>query len=171
MATRKAKAKSGEGGNARGSNVGAAKKAPRTKAAGAAASSAAPSAAPSAAIESIDEYLAQLQPERAAAIQRLRALIRQAAPAAREVVRWSRPVWEMNGPFCWARAAPGHLELGLWRGRQINDPGGLLEGTARAVAHLRIDDEGAWPEEALLDFVRQGIELDRRYGDPTRVGS
>jgi uncharacterized protein YdhG (YjbR/CyaY superfamily) len=46
---------------------------------------------------SVDEYLAALPTERAAALTQVRKVIRAAAPKAREMIQYGVPYYELNG--------------------------------------------------------------------------
>lgn len=48
---------------------------------------------------SVDEYLASLPPDRAAAMEQLRQTIRAAAPDAAEVISYNMPAFKTHGQF------------------------------------------------------------------------
>ncbi len=61
------------------------------------------------------------------------------------------------------------VNLGFWRGAQMNDPQGLLVGSGRS-RHLSLHPGEALPEEPIRNFVRQAVILNRLMGSPARRG-
>ncbi len=47
--------------------------------------------------DSIDDYLARVEPQKRAALQKLRATIRQLLPAAQECISYSMPAFRFHG--------------------------------------------------------------------------
>ena len=59
----------------------------------------------------VDEYLARLDEPERKALARLRALIRQAAPKAEEVISYQIPTYRQHGPLVHFVAQPKHLSF------------------------------------------------------------
>ena len=119
------------------------------------------------AASTVDEYIAQHDDWRRETLESVREAIRTAAPEARESVKWAQPVYESNGPFAYFRAFPRSVNVGFWRGAQLDDPDGRLDGGDR-MRHLTIR-EGEPVERALIEaWVRQAVDLNERHGNPTR---
>ena len=49
----------------------------------------------------VEEYIAGFEDWQAEIASDLRKLVREAAPVASEAIKWARPVYEENGPFCY----------------------------------------------------------------------
>ena len=118
--------------------------------------------------KTVEAYVAGLDSELAAAARRLRELILSAAPSATESIKWGQPVYEDNGPFCFIKASADHITLGFWRGTEIEDRDGRLEGDSDRMKHIKIHAADDVDEELLSDWIRQAIDLNRRLGNPTR---
>lgn len=116
----------------------------------------------------VDQYLAAHADWRGVAMSRIRAAVRTGAPDARESIKWAQPVWEESGPFAWMKAYANHVNVGFWRGTELADPDGLLEGQGDRMRHIRIGPEDAVPEAFIRDFAAQAAMLNRRLGNPTR---
>lgn len=59
-----------------------------------------------------DEYLAALSDDKRAALERLRKIIRAAAPGAEECISYGVPAFRRGGkPFIWIGAAANHCAL------------------------------------------------------------
>jgi hypothetical protein len=100
-------------------------------------------------------------------IARLLALVAKAAPDATVTIKWAQPVFELNGPMAYIQVAKAHVTFGFWRGAELADPAGLLEGGDR-MKHVKIKEAGAIDETQLAAFVRAAADLNRAKGDPTK---
>src|SRR6266545_2494019 len=100
--------------------------------------------------KTVEAYVAGLDSELAAAARRLRELILSAAPSATESIKWGQPVYEDNGPFCFIKASADHITLGFWRGTEIEDRDGRLEGGSESPpwAARSESDDGEYGEAA-----------------------
>jgi hypothetical protein len=61
------------------------------------------------------------------------SLVRNAAPAAKESIKWAQPVWELNGPVCSIKAFPNGTNINFWRGAELAeraDPNGRSRAQA-----------------------------------------
>jgi hypothetical protein len=115
-----------------------------------------------------DEFIAGLPDWQPQAAQILRDLVKRAAPRASEAVKWSQPVFEFNGPFCYLQTHSGHLNFGFWRGVDLEDPEGLLQGTGKKMRHVKITGPNEIPIDALQAMVKQAVQLNDEKGVPTR---
>ncbi|HEU5057764.1 MAG TPA: DUF1801 domain-containing protein [Kofleriaceae bacterium] len=117
--------------------------------------------------KSVDAYVAGLDGWQAEAAQRLRDVVRSAAPSLVESIKWGQPVYEDNGPVCYFRSSADHITFGFWRGTELDDPDMRLEGDGDRMKHVKIHSADEVTGEALAGWVRQGVDLNRRYGNPT----
>ena len=102
------------------------------------------------------------------ALRLIRAVVARHAPAATLSIKWGQPVWEHNGPFAWARPAKNHLSFGFWRGAEMKDPNGVLEGEGDRMRHVKITSAEHAKMLPLEDFVKQAVKLNEKKGDPTK---
>jgi uncharacterized protein YdhG (YjbR/CyaY superfamily) len=58
--------------------------------------------------KTIDQYLAGLNPDQRAALQRLREIIRAAAPDAEECISYQLPAFRLEGMLVWFGASARH---------------------------------------------------------------
>ena len=105
----------------------------------------------------------------AGVIANLIELVSGAVPKATCSIKWNQPVFELNGPLAFIRLAQDHVTFGFWRGAQLSDPAGLLEGGDR-MKHLRIGDDEAFDRTRVVGFVREAAALNLKLGDPTKRG-
>ena len=83
----------------------------------------------------IDAKIAELGGWRGPMLARLRALIREAVPAAIEEWKWATPVWSRDGIICTGEAYKKVVKTTFAKGASLPDPAGLfnssLEGNVR----------------------------------------
>jgi hypothetical protein len=118
--------------------------------------------------KTVDGYVAALAGWQAEVVSELRKIVRAAAPKATESIKWAQPVYDYNGPFVWIKAHKSHVNIGFWRGAQLTDPKGLLEGDGDRMRHLKIASPEDINRTALKSFVREAVKLNRTLGDPTK---
>jgi hypothetical protein len=122
------------------------------------------------AAKTVEGYIEGLPGPQAEVVAALRALILEAAPEVKESVKWAQPVYEANGPFAFIKAFPRWVNFGFWRGGELADPHGLLHGEGDRMRHVKVAEVGDIRSEALQDFVRSAVALNRTLGDPTKRG-
>jgi len=115
----------------------------------------------------VEEYIVAFDDWRTEAMQRLRELVKEAAPHSAVLIKWAQPVWEWNGPMIWMKAAKDHVSLGFWRGAEMDDPGKVLDGEGDRMRHVKIRSVDEIPADAVKDFVRQAVKLNTAKGNPT----
>ena len=118
--------------------------------------------------KTVDRYIDDLDGWQAEVVATLRRLIRDTAPDATESIKWSQPVFEANGPFCYIRAFKSHVNFGFWRGAEIADPQGLLEGSGDKMRHVKLSGAEDIRTGAFQDMVRSAVRLNRSLGNPTK---
>ena len=116
----------------------------------------------------VDEYMASLDGWKADVVSRARAVVLGVAPDAAEAIKWSQPVYSTIGPCVYVKAFKNSVNVGFWWGIHLDDPRGLLDGTGEKMRHNKLTSSESLDEEALSDFVRQAVELNRTKGDPTK---
>jgi len=122
--------------------------------------------------ESVESYVTGLSGPLAGAAERLRQLILGAAPSASESIKWGQPVYEDNGPFCYFKAHTNHITFGFWRGTELDDPAGRLEGDGEWMKHLaiRTAEEIDENSDSIAEWIQQAVALNRELGSPTQRG-
>ena len=103
----------------------------------------------------------------AGVIANLIELVSSAVPQATCSIKWGQPVFELNGPMAFIRLAKDHVTLGFWRGVELSDPAGLLDGGER-MKHLEIGADEAFDRARVVGFVREAASLNLELGDPTK---
>ena len=117
--------------------------------------------------KTVDEYIAAFDDWRTDAMKRLREIVKEGAPHSAVGIKWAQPVWEWNGPMIWMKAEKNHVNLGFWRGAELDDPDGVLEGDGERMRHIKITSVDEIPADALVDLVKQAVKLNTAKGNPT----
>lgn len=115
-----------------------------------------------------DDYLAQLDGWRLAAVEALRAAVKAAAPLE-ERIKWTHLVYFSNGPVLLIRAEAERVLFGFWRGKRLRHieprlkPGGKFE---LATMVLRAGE--AVDSARATELVRAAVALNHEIGDPSK---
>jgi hypothetical protein len=118
--------------------------------------------------QTVDDYVSKVVPWQRAVIQKLRAVVKNAAPNALESIKWGQPVYEHKGPFSYIKAHATHINFGFWRGAELEDPKRMLQGEGERMRHVKILETHAVDEVVLGALVKQAVALNDKKGDPTR---
>jgi len=120
------------------------------------------------AAKTVDEYISGLENWQAEIVVAARQLILESAPDAKESIKWAQSVFEANGPFCYIKAFKKHVNFGFWRGAELPNPGGILQGTGEKMRHVSLSSTQAMQTQYLQALVQAAVDLDRVQGDPTK---
>jgi hypothetical protein len=116
----------------------------------------------------VNEYAASLPGKHAEVVNELRGIVKKAAPKATEAFKWAQPVYELNGPMIWIKAYKSYVNIGFWRGAEMQDAYGLLEGTGDRMRHVKLASAKDIKKKPLQDYIKQAVKLNQEKGDPTK---
>ncbi len=119
----------------------------------------------------IPAYIERLEEPQRAIVATLHELIMKAAPAATHAIKWAQPVYETNGPFAYIRAFKNHVTFGFWRGTELSDPDGVLEGDGDRMKHMKLRDAKEIRKKVVQAFVKEAVHLNETLGNPTRAAA
>jgi hypothetical protein len=118
------------------------------------------------------EQIAALVPRHAPVLDAIRATVHRLDPEGVEVASpGERSVWrstagaKMKDGYAYAMPHARHVNLGFFRGVALPDPEGLLEGTGKALRHVKLRDPADALEPAVTDLLRAAI-AERRAAHP-----
>ena len=121
------------------------------------------------AAESIDAYAKSLDDWRGDVVRELDALVRTAAPGTTGSIKWAQPVYELHGPFAYVKAFTTAVNFGFWRGADLRDPDGALEGTGDRMRHVKIRSAEDVDPTRFTAWVKEAVALNESKGDPTKA--
>lgn len=119
----------------------------------------------------VDDYLEQLPVWQRETLQRVREVLHRADPEMTETIKRSvQPYFVLDGNVAAFLAARDHVNVFVYDGGLVPDPGGLVTAgqgneTARTIGFREGD---VVPEEALLQFIRR-LVADNRAGGWRRL--
>jgi len=89
-------------------------------------------------------------------------------PNASASIKWGQPVFESGGPMIWMKAFANHFGFGFWRGAELPDPKGVLQGTGDRMRHVKLRDAKDVDTPTLKALVRAAAKANATKGDPTK---
>lgn len=112
----------------------------------------------------VDEYVStKVTPEHQETVAMLRALVRECAPEAEELISYGMPVFRVNAKtLAWILPNPRHVTLGFREGRVFEDKFDLLRGTGKHAKNIKLKSADSVDPDVLRYYVRQAVELDAR---------
>jgi len=109
--------------------------------------------------QAVDDYIARLPAPQQEIAVALRALIRKAAPKLVETVKWGHPCYVGGEKVCSIVAYTDHVNLAFFRGADLADPEGLLEGTGKEMRHVKLRTVEGIPKKAVSALVKGAARL------------
>jgi uncharacterized protein YdhG (YjbR/CyaY superfamily) len=102
----------------------------------------------------IDEYLAPLSDDVRAALERLRSLIRAAAPKAEECISYGIPAFRQNGMLVGFGATKSHCAFYLMSATTVNAHAADLEGYDTSKGTIRFSPADPLPAALVRKLVK-----------------
>ncbi len=65
------------------------------------------------------------------------------------------------------KAAKNHVTFGFWRGTDLDDDKGLLEGTGDKMRHIKVRSREDIQKPAFKKLLKQAVKLNKEGGDPS----
>jgi hypothetical protein len=124
-------------------------------------------AAPAPVATSVDGYIKQLRGWQREVVMTLRGIVKSQANDVTENIMWSQPVYTLDGPICYIKAFRDHVNLGFWRGNELEDLSDRLIGELQTMRHITIRAVNDVDRELFESIVRKAVQLNREKGDPT----
>ena len=91
----------------------------------------------------------------------LHAIVRAAAPDAELTKKWGQDVYVLGKMLCAIATHTAHVNLVFFQGAELPDPKGLLEGTGKAVRHMKLRAPGDVDRAAVTALVKAAAERNR----------
>lgn len=120
--------------------------------------------------KTIEGFIAAQDDWRGEAAREIDAIVREAAPQAVGSIKWAQPVYEQGGPFAFLKINKAHLTFGFWRGTELTDPDGILEGKGDRMKHVKLRSMADIDRDQLAAWVKEAVHLNEVEGNPTSRG-
>jgi uncharacterized protein YdeI (YjbR/CyaY-like superfamily) len=112
----------------------------------------------------IDVYIEKAASFAQPILTHLRQLVHKACPEIEETIKWSFPVFQLNGIVCNMASFKEHCAFGFWKAALMDDPKGLLQVAERAaMGHLgNIRSLKDLPsDKVMIAFIKQAVQLNK----------
>ncbi len=109
--------------------------------------------------KTVDDHIAGLPPLQKEIASALRQIIRKTVPALAETIKWGMPCYVGTGNVCSIMAFQSHVNLAFFRGVELTDQDGLLEGTGKGMRHIKIRSRQDIRRAAISTLVKQAANL------------
>lgn len=85
----------------------------------------------------VDLYISEADEKWQFLLRELRHLMFQHLPPnSQEHIRYKIPFYYYRGPLCYLNPRKTHLDLGFYRGAELSNEQGILEGDGKLVRHI-----------------------------------
>lgn len=101
---------------------------------------------------------------KATVVKRVLAIAAKVVPDATQSIKWSQPVIERGGPIAFIKPATAHVTFGFWRGAELSDPDGRLEGGDR-MKHIKLRSADDVDDRQFSAWLKQAAKLNADKGD------
>lgn len=109
----------------------------------------------------VDAFISKASPNVRPLLNDLRDLVRKELPEATEEIKWGRPVYSLNHIVCYLAESGDHANLGFYRGIELQDPKGLLEGEGKKLRHIKVYNREEIRRRWYGTLIRQAAKLDK----------
>ena len=109
----------------------------------------------------VDDWLGEQPGDLRGALDAARAALDAAFPGAKLAIKWGYPTWVGNGNVAALMAHADHANLQLFRGAELPDPSGLLEGTGKGMRHVKLRHAKDLKVPAVKALLRAAWRLDQ----------
>lgn len=111
--------------------------------------------------DEVDAFVAKVEPRQREIVKALRKMILETAPELKETLKWGTPAYVLRGNVVYIAPYAAHVNLGFYRGAEIEDSKGLLEGTGKGLRHVKVRSPKEAQSSNLKALVRKAVALDR----------
>lgn len=111
----------------------------------------------------VDEFVkTKVLPQYQDVVSMLRALMREMAPDAKEVISYGIPVYKKKHILAVISPTKKDITFAFSRGAEFEDKYGLLKGVGKVSKHVKIKSMDTVNKEALKYYIKQALELDSK---------
>ena len=115
---------------------------------------------PKPAADPVAAFIEKMPDQQQAIARTLRDLVRQSASTLRESIKWGCPCYAGKGNVCSIMSYADHVNLALFRGAELADPDRLLEGTGKAMRHVKFRSVKDIRKRAVAALIGAATVLD-----------
>ena len=110
-------------------------------------------------VASVDEYLDLMDYPQREIAERLRGIVLARYPQLSEDVKWHVPVYSLGTtPIVSVEGFKAHVNLKFFKGAELEDRAGILEGTGKGVRHVKFRSPEDVDEGKIRGLIDQALE-------------
>ncbi len=111
---------------------------------------------------SVDEWVStKVLPEHQETVAMLRALVRECAPQAEEVISYNMPVFKSGGHiFAWILGTKEDVTFSFRAGTSLEDRYGVLRGTGKTARHIKLKRVDSVDNAVLRYYTERALALE-----------
>lgn len=113
----------------------------------------------------VDGFIMGLKAWLSDAATRVRAAIHAGADGVQESIKKREAHFDKDGPICFIKAQPTHVNLVFVRGTELTDPAGLLKGYQDKMKTLRVTDLDRLDDAQITAWVEEAVKLNQGGGE------
>ncbi len=118
---------------------------------------------------SVERYILAQRPQHRPLLRLLRKVVRDALPGAGEELRWGQPCYLVGGEKVACLSVIGdHVTLGFFRGAEVDDARGVLEGSGEGMRHITVGVPSDVKRREFTILLRQAAGLETPPINPWR---
>jgi len=107
----------------------------------------------------VDAFVKKIEPGKRASVEALRKFVKKQAPGLQEAIKWGNITWIGTDNVCWIIVYKDHVDFGFFKGAQLKDPKGLLEGTGKGLRHIKVYSPADIKQKEYNDLLKQALAL------------
>ena len=115
--------------------------------------------------KSVDQWLARVEPKQRAALEKLRAQIRSAAPGAEEVISYGQPTFKLHGHLVAFGAFAKHLSFFPMNSAVIAESADALKTFVTSKGTIQFTPEKPIPATVVKKIVKARIAQNLEVAD------
>jgi hypothetical protein len=119
----------------------------------------------------IERYILAQRPQYRPVLRRLRKLIKDTLPGVDEELKWGQPCYRTGREKVTCLYVIGdHVNLGFFRGAELDGPKGLLEGIGKGMRHVKIRVPSDIKRREIATVLKQAAGLTAKTSIEASVG-
>lgn len=108
--------------------------------------------------EEVDEFVSNVPAHLRPVVDNTRHLIFEVYPEIDESIKWNQLVYELDGTNrFYLNYFSDHINLGFMKGSDVDDPHNLLEGSGKAMRHVKLHDPREVDRSALRALLKNAV--------------
>lgn len=109
----------------------------------------------------VEQFLLELPEEKRVVAMQLREIFLSVSPRISEAIKWRQLTFMYKGnlAFIYTYKTTAYMNLGFFKGTELDDPDTLLEGSGKGMRHIKVYTEKDIPVSRLKKWVKQAMLL------------